>query len=34
LTRYAGYLIARLAFEARYSGTRELFSNAGSRLCD
>ena len=27
-TRYSGYLITRLAFEPRYSGTRQLFSNA------
>jgi len=26
--------MARLAFEARYSGTPELFSNSGSRLRD
>ncbi len=34
LTRHTGYRIARLAFEARYSGTHEPFSNSGSRLCD
>ena len=28
------YRMARLAFEARYSGTHEPFSNSGSRLCD
>jgi hypothetical protein len=34
LIRHTDYRIARLSFEARYSGTHELFSNSGSRLCD
>ena len=31
---YAGYLIARLAFEARYSGARQYFFESRSRLRD
>jgi hypothetical protein len=31
---YAGYLIARLAFEARYSGARQYFFELRSRLRD
>jgi hypothetical protein len=34
LTRYAGCLVARLAFESRYSAARGLFWNAGSRFGD
>jgi hypothetical protein len=32
LTRYAGNLITRLAFDARHSATRQLILNTGSRL--